>query len=551
MQTNEKKKLIQEAAFVPFWVLNSRQLCDLELLLSGSFAPMNSFLGQKDYESVLAKMRMADNSLMPIPVTLDVSEKFIEPLSVGEKIALRTSDMTPLAILTISEIWKPDFEKEAQAVYGTCDQTHPGVDYLMSSTNPFYISGEIQKISLPQYPDYKALRYTPETLKAFFKEQKWEQIVAFQTRNPMHRAHVELTQYAMQKSNAKLLLHPVVGVTKPGDIDYYTRVKCYLEILKYYPKDSAKLALLPLAMRMAGPREAIWHGLIRKNYGCNHFIIGRDHAGPGVDKQGKPFYEEYEAQELFQKHEKELGIKMIAIEKIGYSPSQKKYIFQKDFTEETKFISGTKMRKMQEEGEQIPEWFTYSEVAKQLQESYPPLKKRGFTVFFTGLSGSGKSTLAQALIVKIREKTYRGITLLDGDIVRSNLSSELGFSKEHRSINIRRIGFVASEITKNNGVAICAPIAPYAEDRLFNRKLISEVGGYIEVYVNTPFSVCAERDVKGFYLRASKKLTKNFTGVDDPYEEPRNPDIVVTTTVDSVEKSTLSIVKKIEELGYI
>ena len=551
MQTNEQKKLIQEAAFYPTWVLSSRQLCDLEFLLDGSFAPLNSFLGQEDYESVLSNMRLANNSLMPIPVVLDVSEKFIEPLSVGKQITLRTTDMVPLAILTISEIWKAEFKKEAQAVYGSCDTTHPGVDYLLHSTNPFYISGELQKISFPQYADYKELRYTPQSLKVFLKEQNWHQVVAFQTRNPMHRAHVELTQYAMQKSGAKLLLHPVVGVTKPGDIDYYTRVKCYREILKYYPEDSVKLALLPLAMRMAGPREAIWHGLIRKNYGCSHFIIGRDHAGPGVDKQGKPFYEEYEAQELFQKHEKELGIQMIAIEKIGYSPKQKKYIFQKDFSEETKFISGTKMRRMQETGEPIPEWFTYPEIAQQLRKAYPPLKQRGFTVFFTGLSGSGKSTLAQSLIVKIRERTDRGITLLDGDIVRRNLSSELGFSKEHRSINIRRIGFVASEITKNNGIVICAPIAPYAEDRLFNRKLISEVGSYIEIYVSTPLTVCEKRDVKGFYLRASKNLTKNFTGIDDPYEEPQNPDVVVNTTVDSVEKSIQSIIAKIEKLGYL
>ncbi len=552
MQTNEQKKLIQEAASYPTWILSSRQLCDLELLLNGSFAPMKTFLGQEDYESVLANMRLADNSLMPIPVVLDVSEKFIEPLSVGKQFTLRTTDMTPLAIFTISEIWKADFKKEAQAVYGSCDQKHPGVDYLLNSTNPFYISGKLQKIALPQYADFKELRYTPDDLKNFFKENKWEKIVAFQTRNPMHRAHVELTQHAVQKSEAKLLLQPVVGVTKPADIDYYTRVRCYLEILKYYPKDSVKLALLPLAMRMAGPREAVLHGLIRKNYGCSHFIIGRDHAGPGVDKQGKPFYEEYEAQELFQKHEKELGIQMVGFEKIGYSPKQKKYIFQKDFSEETKFISGTKMREMQGTGENIPEWFTYPEVAQQLREAYPPLKQRGFTIFFTGLSGSGKSTLAQALIVKIREKTYRGITLLDGDIVRRNLSSELGFSKEHRSINVRRIGFVASEINKNNGIAVCAPIAPYAEDRLFNRKLISEAGGgYIEIYVSTPLVVCEKRDVKGFYLRASKNLTKNFTGVDDPYEAPQTPEVMLDTTENSVEKSVNIIVKKIEDLGYL
>ena len=304
MQTNEKKKLIQESAFYPTWILSNRQLCDLELLLSGSFAPMNSFLGQEDYESVLDKMRLADNSLMPIPVVLDVSKKFIEPLSVGKQITLRTTDMTPLAILTISEIWQPNLKEEAQAVYGTCDNTHPGVDYLLHSTNPFYISGKLQKIALPQYADFKELRYTPDDIKNFFKKKKWEKIVAFQTRNPMHRAHVELTQHAVQKSEAKLLLHPVVGITKSGDIDYYTRVRCYLEILKYYPEDSVKLALLPLAMRMAGPREAVWHGLIRKNYGCSHFIIGRDHAGPGVDKQGKPFYENTKHRNYFKSTKK-------------------------------------------------------------------------------------------------------------------------------------------------------------------------------------------------------------------------------------------------------
>ena len=534
-------------------ILTDRQLCDLEMIMSKAFYPLDGFIGEDDYYSVLDNMRLVNGSLWPIPIILDISKQFSKQVSINHKIILKDKEGFSLAEMKISDIWEPNKKIEAEKVYGTLDESHPGVDYLLNQTDSIYIGGSIKCIESIHHYDYQDLRHSPEVLKDKFNKLGWDKVIAFQTRNPLHKAHVEMTLRAIKDFNAKLLIHPVVGMTKPGDVDYYTRVRCYNHILKKYPNNSALLSLIPLAMRMAGPKEALWHAIIRKNYGCTHIIIGRDHAGPGNDNNGNPFYGPYDAQNIIERYEDEIKIKMIPFKFLVYLPETKTYCpvdeVPKGINYET--VSGSELRKYLSEGKEIPEWFTYSEVANELRKSTPSKKNRGFTIFFTGLSGSGKSTLANGLLIKLLENGTRPVSLLDGDIVRTHLSSELGFSKEHRSINVRRIGYVASEITKNRGIAICAPIAPYRIDRKFNRGLISSLGGYIEIHVSTSLEKCEERDVKGLYKLAREGSLKEFTGISDPYEKPNNPEMVIDSSDTAPEELVDNIYKKIEELGYI
>ena len=535
------------------WVLNERQICDLEMILNGGFAPLNYFLNRDDYESVLSSMRLRNGNLWPIPINLDVSKEFSRKINPGDKLTLKDREGFSIAIIDIEDIWNPDLKKECMSVYGTTDNTHPGVDYLLNQSNPIYVGGKIKAISKPNHYDYREIRHDPKSLKKKFKDLGWSNIVAFQTRNPLHKAHVEMTLRAMNKLDAKLLIHPAVGMTKPGDVDHYTRVRCYKHILSKYSDDKALLSLMPLAMRMAGPREALWHAIIRKNYGCTHLIVGRDHAGPGMDSNGNPFYGPYDAQGILQKYEEEIGIKMVPFKFLVYLPNEDCYKPIDEIPEGTNYktVSGTELRNLLDKGKEIPNWFTYSEVANELQKSHPPASKRGFTVFFTGLSGSGKSTLANGLLVRLLQEGSRPVSLLDGDIVRTHLSSELGFSKEHRSINVRRIGYVASEITKNGGIAICAPIAPYEKDREYNRRLMSKLGGYIEIHISTSLEKCEERDVKGLYKLAREGKLKEFTGISDPYENPSNAELVIDSSGIAPEKLVDKIYSYIKERGFI
>ena len=537
----------------PFWQVKSRQICDLELILNGGFSPLTGFLNQSDYESVLVDMRLKNKNIWPMPITLDVTSEFAETLSEGDKILLRDHEFFALAVLTIESIWKPDKIVEAQAVFGTEDTTHPGVNYLMNETLPIYLGGTLEKIELPRHYDFTEYRHTPKTLKRHFTDLKWNKIIAFQTRNPLHRAHIEMNLNAAKELDAGILIHPAVGMTKPGDVDHYTRVRCYKAAMPRFTNKSAMLSLLPLAMRMAGPREALWHALIRKNYGCTHFIVGRDHASPGVGANGYPYYGSYDAQDLLKKHRKEVGIQMIPFKMMVYAENEKKYFPMDQVPKgiDTKTISGSELRELLRDGSDIPEWFSYPEVVAELRKTKPKKNRRGFTVFFTGLSGSGKSTLANALSVRLLEDGRRPVTLLDGDIVRTHLSSELGFSKKDRSINVRRIGFVAKEITKNGGIAICAPIAPYEVDRRFNRELIEPFGGYIEVYVNTSLEVCEARDAKGLYKKARAGTLKEFTGISDPYEEPLSAEIVQRSVDENPQELVEKIITKLKREKYL
>ena len=533
--------------------LDSRQLCDLELLLNGAFSPLTGFLAKADYARVCEEMRLADGTLWPIPIMLDVSEELAKTLTAGSKLALRDAEGVMFAALDVQDVWKPDREAEAEAVFGTTNREHPGVAYLLEQTAPYYVGGVLTGVEPVSHYDYKLIRHTPAELRHEFSKLGWTKVVAFQTRNPMHRAHQELTLRAAAEVEASLLIHPVVGMTKPGDVDHYTRVRCYQALLHRYPRKTAMLSLLPLAMRMGGPREAVWHAIIRKNHGCTHLIVGRDHAGPGSDSSGNPFYGPYDAQELLQKHEAELDVAMVPFKLMVYLQDKDEYAPIDEVPENTRTlnISGTDLRDRLAHGKDIPEWFTFPDVAEELRRSHPPRHRQGLTIFFTGLSGSGKSTIANVLLVKFLEMGGRPVTLLDGDLVRKNLSSELGFSKEHRDLNIKRIGYVASEITKNGGIAICAPIAPYDDVRKAVRSAIEPLGGFILVHVSTSVEVCEQRDRKGLYAKARAGIIKEFTGISDPYEEPADAHIVLDTAELTAEEAAQQIVLFCEREGYV
>ncbi len=535
------------------WTLTTRQICDLEMLLNGAFSPLNSFNSQADYDGIVENMHLADGTLWPMPITLDIPQALADELSVGDSLALRDREGVLIATLQINEMWNPDKEKEAQMVFGSKDIAHPGVAYLFDRTNDVYVSGELKGIAPPDHYDFRHLRHSPAELRDYFVKVGWRKVVAFQTRNPMHRAHIELNRRAASQAEANLLIHPVVGQTKPGDVDHFTRVRCYEHALKRFPEQTTMLSLLPLAMRMGGPREAVWHAIIRKNYGCTHFIVGRDHAGPGQDSNGEDFYGPYEAQELVTQFEDELDIAMVPFHHMVYVPERAQYIPDEEVkSPDTKLtISGTEFRRRLREGLEVEEWFSYPEVIAELRKTFPPRDRQGFTVFFTGLSGSGKSTVANALLLKLMELGGRNTTLLDGDVVRTHLSSELGFSKEHRDLNILRIGYVASEITKHGGIAICAPIAPYASTRRKVRELVEAGGGFIEVHVSTPLKVCEQRDRKGLYAQARAGKIKQFTGIDDPYEIPENAEVTIDTSELSPDLGAHRVLVKLESMGFI
>jgi sulfate adenylyltransferase len=553
VQAGRAAELRSQSREFPSWDLTARQVCDLELLLNGGFSPLTGFMNQADYNGVCKNMKLSSGVLWPMPITLDVKEEFAKTLKAGSKVALRDGEGVMLAVLTVEAIWQPDLAAEAKDVFGTTSVLHPGASYLLKQSGPWYIGGKLEGVQDPAHYDFRSLRLTPAELRAEFARLGWRRVVAFQTRNPMHRAHQELTLRAAKTVEANLLLNPSVGMTKPGDVDYFTRVRCYQLLLSKYPPGTVKLALLPLAMRMGGPREAIWHALIRKNYGCTHFIVGRDHAGPGKDESGKPFYGPYEAQELFKQHEAEIGVAMVPFNMMVYLEDEDRYVPTDEVKPGARVldISGTELRQRLNEGRDIPAWFTYPEVVQELRRSFPPRHKQGVTIFFTGLSGSGKSTIANVLMTKFLEIGGRPVTILDGDLVRKHLSSELGFSKEHRDINIRRIGYVASEITKNGGIAICAPIAPYDATRKAVRGMVEAGGGFILVYVSTGIDVCEQRDRKGLYAKARAGIVKEFTGISDPYEEPRDAEVVIDTANLTPEEAAQEIMLHLEREGFL
>jgi len=538
------------AAALPSIQLSERALCDLELLASGGFSPLDRFMGRADYERSVAEMRLANGHLFPIPVTLPVDAD--APIRLDAEIALRDPRNELLAVMTVEDIYPWDRDQLAHAAFGTRDPRHPLVAE-MGRWGPLYISGRLRVLNLPRHYDFVNLRLTPAQTRAQLAPLGHANVVAFQTRNPLHRVHEELTQRAIREVDGALLLHPVVGLTRPGDVDHYTRVRTYKALVsRHYPSDRVLLALLPLAMRLAGPREALWHALIRRNYGANHLIVGRDHASPGVDSTGRPFYGPYDAQELVERFSAELGVRMIPFREFVYLPTEDRYeeISQIAPDTPTASISGTQVRDdYLNQGETLPAWYTRPEVASILADAYPPRHRQGVCVWFTGLSGAGKSTTAELLALLLLEHGRR-TTLLDGDVVRTHLSKGLGFSKEDRDTNIRRIGFVASEIVHHGGVAICAAISPYRATREEVRRMVG-ADHFIEVFVDTPLDVCEQRDSKGMYARARRGEITGFTGIDDAYEPPIAPEIRLETLTTSAEDNARCIIEHLRERGFV
>jgi sulfate adenylyltransferase len=547
---DERDSIMSRATLLPRLQLTQRNLCDLELLATGAFSPLRKFMGKDDYLSVLESMRLAGGTLFPIPITLTIAPN--PKISEGAEIALADEHNDLLAIMRVEEIFEWNREQEAKLAYGTTDSRHPLVAE-MEKWGELCISGEMQVVRLPKYYDFRRLRLTPAEVRARLTELGHEKVVAFQTRNPMHRAHEEMTKRAMQQIDGALLLHPVVGMTKAGDIDHYTRVQSYKALTeKYYDKGSTLLALLPLAMRMAGPREAIWHAIIRRNFGANHFIVGRDHASPGVDSNNKPFYGPYDAQRLLTEHATEVGVQPMFFSEMVYLTEEKRYEESSLVAEghRTASISGTRVREdFLQRGRPLPAWFTRPEVAGILSAAHPPRHRQGFCLWFTGLSGSGKSTTANILTIMLLEHG-RQVTVLDGDVIRTHLSKGLGFSKEDRETNIHRIGFVASEVVRHGGGVICAAISPYRATRNECRTMVGS-DQFCEIFVATPLDVCEDRDPKGMYALAREGQIKGFTGVDDPYEPPHNAEITLDTVNCSAEENAERIISYLIERGFI
>jgi sulfate adenylyltransferase len=546
----EREEVKAHATHLPSLQISERALCDLELLAIGAFSPLDRFMGKADFQRVLGEMRLAKGHLFPIPVTLTTNR---EPtIYLDGKIALRDSRNNLIAIMTIEEIYEWDRGEVARQVFGTEDLRHPLVAE-MHRWGPLNISGPIQMLQLPPRYDFLELRLTPAQTRAKLQTYGHPNVVAFQTRNPLHRVHEELTKRAVQETDGVLLLHPVVGMTKPGDVDHYTRVRTYRALAdNHYDPDRILLSLLPLAMRMAGPREALWHAIIRRNYGANHLIVGRDHAGPGVDSTGKPFYGPYDAQELVEKYSSELGVKMVPFYQLVYLPDEDRYEEDSKVPAGVRVasISGTQVRDdYLDKGKPLPEWFTRPEVAEILAESHPPRHKQGFCIWFTGLSGAGKSTTAEVLTSLMLEYG-RQATILDGDVVRTHLSKGLGFSKEDRDVNIRRIGFVAAEVVRHGGSVVCAAVSPYRATRNDVRNMVGQ-DNFIEVFVDTPLEVCEERDVKGMYAKARRGEIKDFTGIDDPYEVPQHPEITLDTVTYTPEDNARLIIEDLKQRGLL
>ena len=546
----EQEELNAVAASLPSLQLSARSLCDLELLATGAFSPLERFMGEMDYQNVIHDMRLSSQVLFPIPITLTADKSWLG--REGDLLALRDSRNNLLAVMTIEETFKWNRKEEARLVLGTEDPRHPLVAE-MGMWDEVCISGPITVISLPKYFDFVALRLTPAQVRERLQGLGNLNVVAFQTRNPFHRSHEELTKRAAERVGGSLLIHPAVGMTKPGDIDLYTRVRIYITVVeKYFDPNRTLLSLTPLAMRLAGPREALWHAIIRRNYGASHFIVGRDHAGPGEDSAGNPFYGPYDAQTMFERHADEIGVKPIAYEELVYLPDEGSYKERSELTPKQSFrrISGTQLREeYQLKGLPLPTWFTREETAQIITEHYPPRHKQGFCVWFTGLSASGKSTTAQLLTTLLLEHG-RQITLLDGDVVRTHLSKGLGFSRDDRDANVLRIGFVASEIVRHHGATICAAVSPYRRTRNQVRELVG-ADRFIEVFVDTPIDVCEQRDEKGMYVRARQGKITGFTGVDDPYEVPTNPEIILNTVDVTAEENARRIISFLEERGFL
>jgi len=532
--------------------LSYRQLCDLEMLASGAYSPLARFMKQETYDAVVDNLALPDGSLWPIPIIFDVDEAFADKLTHGTKLALRDAEGFMLAVMTIDDIWSPDKKKEAQHVYGTQSTQHLGVKYLLDKTQNIYISGDLEVIQLPEHYVFSKFSYTPHALREVLQKNSWSKVLGYQTSTPIHQLHRSVLMDVAKEHHTQLLIQPTIGGNL-GDTGYVHYMKCYSAVLKEFPLNIAMLALMPHSVRMAGPRETLLYAIVHQNYGCSHFLVGPFHAS-STQGQSKAHYGQYDAQDIVRKYQQHLAITMVAVKEYSYQPSRDKFrpkhLIAED-NEEGVMLTESEFRQKMHENSPLPSWFSFPDVINSLKKIHKPIECQGFTLFFTGLSGSGKSTLAKIVYAKLLEHGSRPVTLLDGDVVRLNLSSELGFSKPHRNLNIRRIGFVSNEISKNGGIAICAPIAPYARTRSEIRELIEQNGVFIEIHVATPLEECEARDRKGLYAKARKGLIPEFTGISDPYEIPETPELVIDTTHISPSEGAQRVLLYLLQQGFL
>ncbi len=541
--------------------LTPRQLCDLELLLNGAYSPLTGFMDQASYASVRDRMRLPDETLWPLPVILAINTELASKIAVNDRVQLLNEENVTVALLVVTELWGVAYTDDCEAFFGSTDRRHIGVQVFVDQQDAVCLAGRVTGLVELRHHDFNALRQSPRELRARFARHDWRRVIAFHTRDPIHRAEFQLTLDAAHTAEANLLLHPAIGPTIPNDDHHYMRVHCYEKVLAHYTEQTTALSVIELPAFYAGPREALLHGIVRKNHGCTHIIVTLDHASPVPTTPSLTFYAAAQAQALFSAHQAELDIMMIATTRYCYTPQQGRWLalpLTAAGTEDAldnqpaePIIDHAEGCWRLERGIDLPPWFSFDNVLQHMRKVIKVRHQQGFTVFFTGISGAGKSTIAHALLVKLHEAMTRSITLLDGDIVRRFLSSDLGFSKRDRDQNILRIGFVATEITRSGGVAICAAIAPYAETRQRVRDKVSNVGGFIEVYVNTPLAVCEQRDRKGIYAAARAGRVKNLTGVNDPYEVPENPEVRIDTERLTPALAAHRILLKLQNLDYI
>jgi len=553
LNESEAELDLKKAPEYPTWVLTERQLCDLDLMVDGAFSPLRGFMTSSEYKSVCENMRLPSGEIWPLPICLDVSEEFGEPLRTGQRLALTNADGLLLATMDVENVYRPDRQREAEQVYGTESTDHPGVDYLLNKSGPIYVGGRVRALEPQAHLDFKLMRDVPSELRGRFRKLGCRKVVAFHTRSPMNCAHQQLTFKAARDTQAHLLIQPTVGPTAPDDINHYSRVRCYQHVIDQFPAQTTSLSLLNLAMRLAGPREAILHAIVHKNYGCTHFIVGRDHASPGDDSNGKPFYGPYDAQKLFKEHEADIGVTMLPFKTMVYIDNKSEYAMEDEVQPEDRVtnITDSELRRRLREGEEIPEWFANPKVVEELRSSYPQRSNQGLTVLLTGLPSSGKSVLAKAVMAKLLEHGGRPVSLLDSADLRKMLSDDLTFTKEHREMSLKRISHVAREVTRNGGIALCAAIAPFEESRRTMRAEIEKIGAFIEVYVSTPLHACEQRDTKGLYQSAHAGQTASFTGVSDPYEAPKNAHLQVDMSEQMLDMAAQSVVSTLEEMGLV
>lgn len=534
---------------LPSIQLSERSICDLELLAIGAFSPLDQFMGSEDYQRVLDNMRLVSGHIFPIPITLPIAPDV--HIQLDHDVALRSSKNELLAVMTVEEMYEWDLSEVAHKVFGTQDVRHPVVAEMHRWGNR-NIAGRLQMLQLPAHYDFQELRLTPLQTRKRLDAMAHRNVIAYHACDLLHRPHEELTKRAAEEVSGALLLHPVVGMKQPGEVEHYTRVRTYNVLARnYYDQQSTLLALLPLATRMAGPREALWHALIRRNYGANHLIVDRDHASPSNAANATPFYGPYDAQKLVEYYSEELGVGIVPSREIVYLEDQDRYEIASRITFENRvaMLSITQVQDYLNKGRPLPAWFTRPEVAEILAESYPPRHRQGICIWFTGLSGAGKSTTAEVLTTLLLEHG-RTVTMLDGDVVRTHLSQGLGFSKEDRDTNIRRIGYVAAEIVRHGGTVICAAVSPYRATRNDVRRMM-EAGQFVEVFVDTPLDVCEERDVKGMYAKARRGEIKDFTGIDDPYEVPEHPEITLGTVARTARENAYLILDYLAQQNFV